>query len=35
MRMAASSGLVVASNQQEDIDLEAAFLRIVEQERAA
>jgi ABC-2 type transport system ATP-binding protein len=35
MRMAASSGLVVASNQPEGIDLEAAFLRIVEQERAA
>jgi ABC-2 type transport system ATP-binding protein len=35
MRTAASSGLVVASNQPEGIDLEAAFLRIVEQERAA
>jgi ABC-2 type transport system ATP-binding protein len=35
MRLAASSGLVVANNRQEELDLEAAFLRIVDKERAA
>ncbi len=35
MRFAADRGLIVATNQQEAVDLEAVFLRIVNQERAA
>jgi len=35
MHLAASGGLVVATNRQEALDLEAAFLRIVHEERAA
>jgi ABC-2 type transport system ATP-binding protein len=35
MGLAAETGLIVASNRQETLDLEAAFLRIVNEERAA
>jgi ABC-2 type transport system ATP-binding protein len=35
MRLAAETGLIVAANQQEAVDLESAFLRIVNEERAA
>jgi ABC-2 type transport system ATP-binding protein len=35
MHLATARGLVVASNRQEAVDLDAAFLRIVNEERAA
>jgi hypothetical protein len=35
MRFAAETGLIVASNRREALDLEAVFLRIVNEERAA
>jgi hypothetical protein len=35
MRFAAETGLIVAGNRREALDLEAVFLRIVNEERAA
>ncbi len=35
MQLAVDGGLVIATNRQETLDLEAAFLRIVNEERAA